>query len=91
MIRILPGKRAASSSSKPATQARLLGLVLSFFATLLPIMLRALLPNHHPRKIADPAWVEQWLREFELCFPDKEGVPLLDTGHPDLPPRFVRL
>ena len=74
---------------KPSTQLRLARLMSSYLGTLLPIMVRALWPSHHPRRISDPAWVESWLAEFERSFPDHEGVPLLDTAHPDLPARFV--
>ena len=35
------------------------------------------------------AQIEAWLAEFERAFPDKEGVPMLNTAHPDLPPRFA--
>ncbi len=67
------------------SKLRLAGLVASFLWTWLPVLLRSLLPGHHPDHIEDPLWVHQWISEYETS----EGVPLLDTSHKDIPASFA--
>lgn len=67
------------------TRLSLLRLWGSFGATLIPVLLSALLPNHHPEKHRVPAWIACWIEEYGSC----AGIPLLDTSDPDVPPRFV--
>jgi len=66
-------------------QLRLAGLGISFMGTWIPVLIRSLLPGHHPDDIKEPQWVHDWVREYE----DSPGVPLLDTSHPDIPARFA--
>ena len=68
-----------------ASKLRLAGLIASFLVTWLPVLIKSLLPGHHPDHIEDPLWVRQWIAEYD----DKEGVPLLDTSHDDIPARFA--
>ncbi len=52
-----------------------------------PYLLRAMLPGHDPRQEPNPKWVDDWLAGHAAA-PD-DGVPLLDTRHPDLPVPFA--
>jgi len=70
---------------KLVNKLRLAGLVVSFLMTWAPVLIRSLLPGHHPDHIEDPLWVQQWIREYDA----KEGVPLLDTSHDDIPASFT--
>ncbi len=60
-------------------------LMASFAITWFPILVRSLLPGHHPSKIRDPEWVGEWVQEYR----DNEGIPLLDTHHDQIPARFA--
>ena len=64
---------------------RLAMIGLSFFVTWIPLLMRSMLPRFHPDSIQEPQWVHDWIREYESA----EGIPLLDTSHPDIPPRFA--
>ncbi|MCZ6617113.1 MAG: metal-dependent hydrolase [Gammaproteobacteria bacterium] len=70
---------------KFVNKLRLTGLVASFLMTWAPVLVRSLLPGHHPDHIEDPPWVAQWINEYDV----KEGVPLLDTSHDDIPASFT--
>lgn len=51
-----------------------------------PYLLRAALPGHDPRHERDPDWVIAWIRGYAHV--DGQGVPLLDTHHPEIPVPF---
>jgi predicted metal-dependent hydrolase len=56
-----------------------------FLRLVLPHMLVCCAPNHNPRDIADPAWVQRWQELYE----ELEGrAPLLDTHNLNGPPVF---
>lgn len=62
-------------------------MVARFFWHASPAMLRALVPGYHPSKVSDPDWVCQWGDAYDGL---GEGeIPLLDTGHADIPARFA--
>ena len=49
-----------------------------------PFILRALLPWHNPRRDQDPRWMLDWIAGY-AALPEGAPIPLVDTGHPDLP------
>lgn len=59
-----------------------------FVINVFPYLLRAALPGHNPRQERDPEWVIDWMRGYDHT--GGEGVPLLDTMHPDIPVPFAR-
>ena len=65
---------------------RLLKMQTFFLAYVGSTLLRSLLPGHHPTRVQDPEWVAQWASAYEGLADDE--IPLLDTGHPEIPARF---
>ena len=53
----------------PVAIARLVRWTVTFLFELLPAMAVALLPGHHPRDLADPAYLVQWLAELDAAGP----------------------
>ncbi|NNE73796.1 MAG: hypothetical protein HKN26_09045 [Acidimicrobiales bacterium] len=53
----------------PVAHVRLAIWTISFTFELLPAMGAACLRDHHPEKMVDPAYFEQWLRELDLESP----------------------
>lgn len=51
-----------------------------------PYLLRATVPGHNPRHERDPEWVIAWINGYTRT--QAPGVPLLDTGSPDMPVPF---
>ncbi|MGV8995561.1 MAG: metal-dependent hydrolase [Parvibaculaceae bacterium] len=60
----------------------LLVLLARIFARLLPRLARALSPGYHPRKVADPAWMQSWV---VLAARDADAPARLDTTRLDEP------
>lgn len=58
----------------------------AFFAAILPVVVRSVLPSHDPRNHSDPAWVREWIAGYATN--DPESTPLLDTSDPDIPVPF---
>ena len=85
MITALKKNRELTS---PARMWESLCLVASMTLHVGPFMLRALLPGHNPRRDEDPRWMRDWIAGY-AALPEGALIPLLDTGHPDIPvPRF---
>ena len=51
----------------PVAVVRLVRWTLTFLFELLPAMAVTLLPGHHPRDLADPAYLVQWLHEYDAA------------------------
>lgn len=64
----------------------LYAIVLKFFASVTPTVIKAIMPRFHPSKVRDPEWVEKWAHAYS-DLPD-DTIPLLDTSDPDIPPQF---
>ncbi|ULQ46417.1 metal-dependent hydrolase [Flagellatimonas centrodinii] len=67
------------------SRLRLAGWLGRFVVNVGPALLRAAMPGHDPRHERDPEWVVAWLRGYAQ-HPD--GVPLVDTRHPEIPVPF---
>lgn len=50
---------------RPVAHWRMLKWTISFVFELLPAMAVSALPGHHPSKLVDPAFYEQWLTNFD--------------------------
>lgn len=59
----------------------------SFFAAVLPVVLRSALPSHDPRDHADPRWVRDWIAGYATTQGD--SVPLIDTSDDNMPVPFA--
>ncbi len=55
---------AQRSFFSPRAHANLIRWSLSFIFEVMPLMAVSLLPSHHPRTLTDPAWMAQWLANF---------------------------
>ena len=67
---------------RPGTWFRLTKLALGLAFELLPTLLVSSLPGHHPRDLADPAFLPAWLQSFD---PETATMPLWQP--PPLPER----
>ncbi|MFN4021218.1 MAG: hypothetical protein ACK4IC_11955, partial [Erythrobacter sp.] len=72
---------------KPLSRIRLWTMVARFLVHATPVMLRSLLPGHHPSKVRDPARVVHWTSAYAGL--DEGDIPLLDTRDPESPARFA--
>jgi predicted metal-dependent hydrolase len=70
------------------SRLRLWRMVLRFYRSVTPALLRSLAPRHHPGAVPDPVWVSEWREAYAALNPAE--VPLLDTSAPGLPARFSR-
>jgi len=60
------------------SRRRLFKMILRFYRFMIPPFLEACLPNHHPSKIADPVWSNQWVKQYNL---DGKKLTLLNTNN----------
>lgn len=60
-----------------AARMRLWRMVGRFTRRVLPHLARCCTPGHNPRDIADPAWIEGWMKAYRT---EADTVPLLDTA-----------
>lgn len=61
---------------RPIAHWRMLTWTISFVFDLLPAMVVSALPGHHPSKLVDPAFYEQWLQHFDA---DDGTLPVWST------------
>ena len=59
----------------------------AFFAAVIPVVARSVLPSHDPRHHADPRWVRDWIEGYATA--DGDSAPLLDTFDRDIPVPFT--
>src|SRR5690606_31609371 len=59
------GLAGAGRLHRPSTHWRMLVWTLSFTFDLLPALAGALFRDHHPRDMADPAWLPTWLSTYD--------------------------
>lgn len=69
------------------SRKRLIKMVRRFFLGIGPIMLKGMLPGHHPSHIKDPDWVDEWKAAYQAM--GEDAVPLLDTQDPEIPAQFA--
>lgn len=72
---------------KPSSRIQLWKEVGRFLGQVLPHMLTCCTPNHNPRDIADPAWVDRWKEKYSQL---NGRLPLLDTKAMTADPSFQR-
>ena len=58
-------------------------LAFRLWSALLPYVLRHALPWHHPSKVADPAWMREWVALYDE---EAKGLTKLDTAKMQLSP-----
>lgn len=56
----------------------LLKMITRFFIHMVPPMLAACAPGHHPSQVKDPQWYRDWLDSYDQ---DEDSVVVLDTGN----------
>ena len=61
-----------------------------FFFGAGPALLKALVPGHDPRSMANPAWVDQWIAGYAKLGSAgvRKDMPLIDTSSPTMPVPF---
>jgi predicted metal-dependent hydrolase len=61
-------------------------LTFRLFASALPGILRHALPWHHPSRVADPAWMREWVALYDE---GEKGLAKLDTSRLPLSPKAM--
>jgi predicted metal-dependent hydrolase len=59
----------------------------TMFWNVAPYLLRALSPNHNPRREGDPQWMKDWVAGHAML-PEGAQLPLIDTSAFDMPVPF---
>lgn len=79
--------RADGVWKDPRSRLRLWLRTAQFFGAVLPGAMRGLRRNHRPADEPDSSWARAWIAGYAQL-EDPLTVPLVDTGHPDLPIPF---
>lgn len=56
----------------------LLKVIMRFFANMIPPLLSACIPGHHPSQVTDPQWCKDWIETYGE---DENSVVVLDTDN----------
>jgi predicted metal-dependent hydrolase len=57
---------------------KLLKMIVRCFAGIIPAMVSACLPGHHPSAVADPKWCRDWIKAYNE---EENLLAVLDTGN----------